>query len=39
MYEKIERWYHLGLWTAEKVMQAVDKGVITEEQAAEILDQ
>jgi uncharacterized XkdX family phage protein len=39
MYEKIKKWYKQGLWTAEKVMQAVDKGVITEEQAKEILSQ
>ena len=37
MYEKIERWYHLGLWTEDMVMNAVDKGLITQEQAAEIL--
>jgi uncharacterized XkdX family phage protein len=37
MYEKIKRWYTLGLWTAEMVQNAVDKGIITEEQAAEIM--
>ena len=38
MYEKIEKWYHLGLWTKEKVIQAVYKGVITEEQFIEWLE-
>lgn len=37
MKEKIERWYNLGLWTEEMVMNAVDKGIITQKQAAEIL--
>lgn len=37
MYEKIKRWYTLGLWTAEMVQNAVEKGIITEEQAAEIM--
>lgn len=39
MYEKIKKWYKQGLWTEEMVMNAVDKGVLTEEQAAEILGQ
>lgn len=30
MLEKIKRFYDLGLWTEEMVMNAVDKGVITE---------
>ena len=37
MKEKIEKWYKQGLWTAEMVQTAADKGVITKEQAAEIL--
>jgi uncharacterized XkdX family phage protein len=37
MKDKIKRWYNLGLWTEEMVMNAVDKGLITREQAAEIL--
>ena len=37
MYEKIERWYKHGLWTAEMVQTAADKGVITREQADEIV--
>ena len=37
MKDKIAKWYRLGLWTEEMVMTAVEKGVISEEQAAEIL--
>lgn len=37
MYEKIKKFYEKGLWTAEMVQQAVEKGVITQEQADEIL--
>ena len=37
MKDKIAKWYRLGLWTEEMVMVAVEKGVITNEQAAEIL--
>lgn len=37
MYEKIKKWYKQGLWTEEMVLNAVKKGVVTEEQAAEIL--
>ena len=39
MYEKIKKWYKQGLWTEEMVLNAVNKGVITEEQAKEILAQ
>ena len=39
MYEKIKKWYKQGLWTAEMVQTAADKGIITKEQAAEILGQ
>ena len=37
MYEKIKKWYEQGLWTEEMVKNAVKKGVITAEEAAEIL--
>ena len=30
MKTKIEKWYRMGLWTAEMVSNAVKKGVITE---------
>lgn len=38
MFEKIKKWYYMGLWTEEQVHKAVEKGVITEKQAAEILE-
>ena len=37
MFDKISMWYEKGLWTEEMVLQAADKGVITHEQADEIL--
>lgn len=39
MFEKIKKWYYMGLWSAEQVEKAVEKGVITAEQAAEILSE
>ena len=37
MKEKIAKWYKQGLWNAEMVQNAVKKGILTEEEAAEIL--
>ena len=37
MKEKIEKWYKQGLWTEAIVLNAVKKGVITADEAAEIL--
>ena len=37
MFEKIKRWYNQGLWNEKMVRNAVEKGVLTEEQANEIL--
>ena len=37
MKEKIAKWYRQGLWTAQMVKNAVTKGKLTEEEAAEIL--
>ena len=37
MKEKIKLWYGQGLWSAEMVRNAVKKGVLTEDEAAEIL--
>lgn len=37
MYKKIKMFYSKGLWTAEQVAQAVDKGLITEDQYNEIV--
>ena len=39
MKEKIRKWYKQGLWTADMVRNAVEKGVLSEEEAAEILAQ
>lgn len=39
MFEKIKKWYKQGLWSAKTVQVAADKGVITPEQAKEILEQ
>lgn len=36
MYEKIKRWYDLGVWNAKKVHDAVKAGKITPEQYKEI---
>ena len=37
MKEKIEKWYKQGLWTAQMVQNAVTKGKLTADDAAEIL--
>ena len=37
MKDKIAKWYKMGLWTLKMVNDAVTKGIITEEQASEIL--
>lgn len=37
MKEKIAKWYKQGLWTEEMVLNAVDKGILTADEAAEIL--
>lgn len=37
MFEKIKKWYQLGLWTESMVLNAVSKGILTEAEAAEIL--
>ena len=37
MFEKIKRFYELGLYTKEQVHKFVKKGLITEEQYAEIV--
>lgn len=39
MFEKIKKWYRQGLWTEQMVQTAVKKGVITAEQAEDILNQ
>lgn len=37
MFEKINKWYKQGLWTKEMVQNAVNKGVLTADEAKEIL--
>ena len=37
MKEKIAKWYKQGLWTAKMVQNAVTKGKLTADEAAEIL--
>ena len=38
MFEKIKRWYCLGLWTEAMVQNAVAKAVLTQQEAARILE-
>ena len=38
MKDKIAKWYKQGLWTADMVQDAVDKGILTPDEAAEILN-
>ena len=37
MKDKIKRWYEQGLWSAAMVHDAVDKGIITEEDYQKIV--
>lgn len=37
MKDKIAKWYKQGLWTEEMVLNAVDKDILSTEEAAEIL--
>lgn len=37
MKEKIAKWYKQGLWTEQMVQNAVVKGILTSDEAAEIL--
>ena len=37
MFEKIKRFYELGLWNEEMVQNALDKGIITEDEYREII--
>lgn len=36
MKDKIKRWYALGLWSTAMVQKAVEKGVLTADDAEEI---
>lgn len=37
MFEKIEKWYGMGLWGEGQVRSAAEKGVLTPQQAQAIL--
>lgn len=37
MFEKIKKWYELGLWTSDMVKNAVKKNVLTNTEAKEIV--
>lgn len=37
MKEKIALWYKMGLWTEIMVMEAVDKGILTQKDYENIL--
>lgn len=37
MKEKIAKWYKQGLWTEAMVQNAVSKGILTSDEAAEML--
>lgn len=37
MKEKIAKWYKQGLWTAEMVQMAVEKGILATDDYAEIV--
>lgn len=37
MYEKIKKFYDLGLWTEEMVKNAFDKGIITKDEYDKIV--
>ena len=39
MKEKITKWYNMGLWSKEMVLNAVAKGVITEDEASLIFQE
>lgn len=38
MYEKIRYWYTHGLWMAAMVQNAVEKKVLTQEEASRIIN-
>lgn len=37
MFQKIKKWYELGLWNEAMVCQAKEKGLLTPEELGEIL--
>lgn len=39
MFERIKKWYKQRLWSADMVQKAVDKGILTDEQVKDILQE
>lgn len=39
MYEKIRRWYQQKLWTAQMVATAAKKGLLTESEVQEMIQE
>ena len=39
MFEKIKKWYFQKLWSEYMVRNALERGIITEEQYTEIINQ
>ena len=39
MFEKIKKWYFQKLWSEDMVRIALERGIITEEQYTEIINQ
>lgn len=37
MFEKIKKWYKQGLWTQDMVHNALEKGIISQDQYDEII--
>lgn len=38
MYEQIKHWFIIGLWSEKMVVNAMKKGVLTEEQIKDIIE-
>ena len=36
MKQQIEKWYRMGLWNSHQVRQAVEKGLLTEDEYRQI---
>lgn len=39
MKDRIAKWYRMGLWSADNVLEAASKGILTPEDVTEILEQ
>ena len=37
MYEKVKKYYDIGLWSEERVRNMVIKGIITEEEYKDVI--